>query len=90
MTARGDRLPLSLPPRGLNREESAAYVGVSPSSFDKLVAGNIMPRPKAVPGFARRIWDRIMLDQAFAALPEETVDGETETQPNEWDEVFHG
>ena len=32
-----DVLPLSLPPRGLSREQSAAYIGVSPSTFDKLV-----------------------------------------------------
>lgn len=63
-------LPPMLAPRGLNREAAAAYVGVSPTKFDDLVADRRMPRPKRVDG--RRLWDRIMLDAAFDALPEES------------------
>ncbi len=64
-----DCLPQSLPPRGLSRVIAAAYIGVSPSKFDEMVADKRMPRPKPIDG--RRVWDRILLDEAFAALPEE-------------------
>jgi predicted DNA-binding transcriptional regulator AlpA len=51
------RDPLPLPQaRGLNREQSAAYVGVSPSKFDELVKDHFMPPPVAIG--ARRLWDR--------------------------------
>jgi hypothetical protein len=59
-------LPPKLPPRGLGREDSAAYVGVSPRKFDALVADGRMPQPIHVDG--RRIWDRRMLDESFDAL----------------------
>lgn len=68
MPDRRNVLPISLPPRGLSREEAAAYVGVSPSKFDQLVADKRMPLPKAVDG--RRVWDRHQLDSAFSALPD--------------------
>lgn len=64
-------LPLSLPPRGLSRDESAAYVGIGVTKFDQLVADGRMPRPKMIDG--RRVWDRLRLDSCFAALPD--VDG---------------
>jgi len=68
MSHRGDMLPSSLPPRGLSRVESAAYVGVSPSHFDVMVKDRRMPAPKKVN--SRSIWDRIKLDRAFEALPD--------------------
>jgi len=61
-----DVLPLSLPPRGLSREQSAAYIGVSPSTFDKLVSENLMPGPKRLRN--RTVWDRKRLDECFEAL----------------------
>jgi predicted DNA-binding transcriptional regulator AlpA len=36
-------LPPSLPPRGLSRVYAAAYIGVSPSKFDEMVADKRMP-----------------------------------------------
>lgn len=66
---KGDILPRSLAPRGLSRAEAAAYVGVSPSMFDIMVADGRMPAPKRVN--ARTIWDLRMLDHAFDALPDE-------------------
>jgi predicted DNA-binding transcriptional regulator AlpA len=57
----------SLAPRGLSREQAAAYIGVSPSLFDTLVKDGRMPPPKRIN--ARTIWDRIQIDAAFAALP---------------------
>ena len=60
---------LGYPPRGLNREEAARYVGVGATKFDEMVADGRMPRPKRVDG--RVIWDRLKLDAAFTDLPEE-------------------
>ncbi|WP_316190546.1 hypothetical protein [Bradyrhizobium sp. SZCCHNS2096] len=64
--ARADVLPISLPPRGLSREQAAAYIGVSPSTFDKLVTEGAMPSPKRLRG--RLVWDRKRLDACFDAL----------------------
>ena len=74
-------LPPSLPPRGLRREEGAANIGVSPSKFDEMVADGRMPRPKRIDG--RRVWDRLKLDEAFAALDEEGAF----VRRSVWDEV---
>jgi excisionase family DNA binding protein len=66
-------------PRGLSRVEAARYIGVSPSTFDKLVEDGTMPKPKHIR--ARRVWDRVGLDLAFTNL-----DGGSEDESNEWDE----
>jgi predicted DNA-binding transcriptional regulator AlpA len=66
-------LPLSLPPRGLSREEAAAYIGVSPSLFDILVKDGRMPGPKHIN--SRVVWDRLKLDVAFEALDDTDADG---------------
>ena len=64
-----DVLPASLPPRGLNRGEAAAYVGVSPTLFDEMVGDGRMPKPKRIN--SRTVWDRHQLDKAFEALPDD-------------------
>jgi excisionase family DNA binding protein len=53
--------------RGLDENEAAVYVGVSPSYFRKLVADGIMPLPRLVG--SRHIWDIDELDLAFRELP---------------------
>jgi predicted DNA-binding transcriptional regulator AlpA len=58
---------LSLEPRGLSRAQAAAYVGISPSLFDQMVADGRMPSPKTIN--TRKIWDRRELDTSFDALP---------------------
>jgi predicted DNA-binding transcriptional regulator AlpA len=63
-----DILPASLPPRGLSREQAAAYVGISPTTFDAMVTDGRMPKPKRIN--ARVVWDRHQLDLAFSALPD--------------------
>jgi predicted DNA-binding transcriptional regulator AlpA len=73
-------LPLSLPPRGLSREQAAAYVGVSPSFFDTLVKDGRMPGPKRIN--SRAVWDRMELDAAFVALPSSDT-----AMMNPWDET---
>ncbi|OSI33026.1 hypothetical protein BST65_03385 [Bradyrhizobium canariense] len=72
---RGSTLPPSLPPRGLSRVQAAEWAGVSPSTFDKMVADGQMPRPKRIRG--RVIWDLKQLDCAFTALDD--------SEENEWD-----
>jgi hypothetical protein len=69
---RPDVLPRSLPPRGLCREEAARYIGLSPTSFDKLVAEKLMPAPKKL--LSRSIWDRRELDLAFDAVQSKPVE----------------
>lgn len=56
-------------PRGLNREDAARYVGVSPRKFDEMVGDHRMPKPRRVDG--RVIWDRVALDLYFDSLPTE-------------------
>ena len=53
----------------MNREEAARYIGVGTTKFDELVAAEQMPKPKQIGG--RVVWDRIQLDMAFTALPEQ-------------------
>lgn len=56
-----------LEPRGLSREQAAAYLGIGPTLFDDMVADGRMPLPKEIG--ARRVWDRRALDEAFDQLP---------------------
>ncbi len=70
-------LPKSLPPRGLNRPVSAAYIGVGTSLFDEMVDDGRMPKPKTIN--TRQIWDRLELDLSFDALPHKD-------EANPWDE----
>lgn len=73
--------PCPLPEvRGLNRAQAAAYIGVSPSLFDKLVGDGRMPQPKRMN--SRTVWDRVALDNAFDRLP----GGSNESDDNgEWE-----
>lgn len=79
MKAGHDILPRSLPPRGLNRLQAAAYVGVSPSLFDKMVDDGRMPMPKRIN--ARTVWDVRRLDLAFEAIEGD----DTTVEINPWD-----
>lgn len=72
-------LAIGLPPRGLRREEAAAYIGVSASHFDELRRRGMMPSPKPLLG--RKVWDRAQLDRAFAALPNEASAAGEEADP---------
>ena len=60
--------------RGLDENEAAVYLSLSPSFFRKLVQEKRMPRPRLADG--RRIWDVDELDLAFKALPREGGEGE--------------
>ena len=54
-------------PRGLNIRQAAAYWGVSPNTFKKLVRLGLAPAPLKLPGLDRNVFDRIELDRAMDA-----------------------
>lgn len=64
------------PRRGLSKKEAAAYVGVSPTTFDTMVKSKSMPNPVSIG--ARKVWDVRALDAAFDALA-------TPDESNPWD-----
>jgi predicted DNA-binding transcriptional regulator AlpA len=64
---------------GLNREEASDYIGVGHTLFDEMVADGRMPKPKIIN--TRRVWSRLSLEKAFALLPTEGQDEETESNP---------
>ena len=76
MTRPADILPVSCPPRGLSRVQSAAFICVGTTKFDEMVADGRMPKPKRVDD--RNIWDRLALEEAFVALP-------SDEDANPWD-----
>ena len=78
MTRPVDILPLSCPPRGLSRGQSAVYVGVKPTLFDEMVSDGRMPAPKRIN--SKTVLDRQALDEAFAGLP-------SDEDANPWEEV---
>ena len=53
-------------PRGLSRVQAAAYIGVSPTTFDRMIRDRLMPKPVRI--YGRTVWDIRKLDAAFAAL----------------------
>jgi hypothetical protein len=59
-------LPDNLPPRGLSRVQAAAYVGVSPTLFDRGVKEGKLPRPFRF--YGRTLWDLRKLDAAIDSL----------------------
>lgn len=72
------RMAPFLAARGLNRVEAARYIGVSPTTFDKLVDAGQMPKPKQIG--ARRVYDRHQLDWSFDLL-----DGGDVSEANDFD-----
>ena len=54
---------LSYPPRGMRADRAAAYLGMSTSSFNRLVDDELLPSGKTIGGMV--IWDRLELDAAF-------------------------
>jgi predicted DNA-binding transcriptional regulator AlpA len=57
---------LSYPPRGMRANRAAAYLGMSTSSFNRLVDDKLMPSGKPIGGMV--IWDRLELETAFENL----------------------
>lgn len=75
-------LPSNLPPRLISRAAAAEYYGVSPNTFDTMVADGRAPRPKVIG--RRRLWDVRELDEAISAL---AYDGGDDDR-NAWDDVL--
>lgn len=82
MTQREKALP---PPfrRMLSRAEAAAYSGLSPSTFDRMITDRLMPGPKRI--YGRVLWDVRALDAAIDAIPGGELN---DCNVNEWDEVL--
>src|SRR5262249_35766475 len=59
-------LPPFCMPRGLSRVQAAAYVGISPTLFDRAVHQGKMPKPFGL--YGRVLWDIRKLDAAITAL----------------------
>ena len=73
-------MTLPFPPYGMGRETAAAYVDLSPATFDKLVKEGKMPAPVRVG--VRKIWLRDELEAALKGLRLSADDS-----GNPWDEA---
>jgi predicted DNA-binding transcriptional regulator AlpA len=79
MTGRALSEMRPVPRRGLSRDESAMYIGISVGKFDELVADGRMPGPVKID--SRKVWDVRALDLAFDVLVNESYPA------NSWDDV---
>ena len=57
---------LSYPPRGMNADHAAAYVGLGRTKFLEMVKAGHMPKPLDLDGSTR--WDRVDLDHKMDDL----------------------
>lgn len=69
MTAARKSIEATYAPEGLSRTEAARYVGVSATTFDKLVENNEMPPARRFKHAERLVWLRRELDRALDDLP---------------------
>ena len=76
-------LPPMLAPRLISREAAAAYVCVSPKTFDQMVKDGRMPRPRVL-GRNRHAWDVRDLDAAVDLLP---VRGDDTGSDETWGDI---
>lgn len=53
------RVLIEMQPRGLDRKQASAYVNLSTTKFDQLVAEGRLPPPKLID--SRKVWDRLAL-----------------------------
>ena len=60
-------LPDQETPRLMGRRRAAAYVGLSPNSFDAEVSNGTFPAPVSL-SCRRRLWDRVALDRRLDQL----------------------
>ena len=74
-----------LQPRGLRRAAAAAYLGISPSHFDKERAKGAIPAPRSLFGVA--IYDRHELDVVFDG---KSMTAANDNEPNPWDVACSG
>ena len=70
-TAERNILPAGVMPRVLSRVQAAAYLGVSPTLFDRAVKDGKMPKPFRL--YGRVLWDARKIDAAISALDTEDI-----------------
>ena len=75
-------LPPTLAPRLIGRAAAAAYINVSPTTFDEMVKDGRMPRPKRLGG-RRKAWDVRTLDAAVDRLSDADNDNDNDI----WDDL---
>ncbi|WP_394891119.1 helix-turn-helix transcriptional regulator [Mesorhizobium sp. AaZ16] len=68
-------------PRGLRRTAAAAYIGISPSLFDRARAAGVIPAPRQMFGVA--LWDRHDLNSLFDGKPAMKADNDNSS--DYWD-----
>jgi hypothetical protein len=68
-------------PRGLRRAAAAAYIGISPSHFDKERAAGTIPAAKQMFGVV--LWDRHDLDSCFDGKP--VMNADNDNSSDYWD-----
>jgi predicted DNA-binding transcriptional regulator AlpA len=56
---------------GLSRVQSAEDVGVSPTTFDRMIKDRLLPQPVRI--YGRTVWDVRKLDAAFAELDKDPI-----------------
>ena len=84
---RANVLPQMLAPIGINREQAAAFVGISPTLYDKAVEAGTMPGPRVIGG--RQVYDVQEVIEAFRRLPHKHGEAapldESSGAANPWD-----
>ena len=68
------RLPVLF---GLNRVEAAAAIGVSATTFDRMIDAGQMPKARLIG--TRKLWDVDELRAAFKSLPRDGEPGGSDT-----------
>jgi hypothetical protein len=81
--ARQLALPPNLAPRLISRDAAAAYVSVSPNTFDAMVRDGRMPQPRILSA-GRKAWDVRLLDQHVDELP--LAGGDAGNSNDGWDD----
>jgi hypothetical protein len=79
MTNDKPSIVINMNPRGLKRKVAAAYMGVSPTTFDEMRKDGTVAPPRKYRG--NKIFDVRDLDDAYENLP-------TDEKPNSWDELL--
>lgn len=77
-----EHAPFRVGQQGMRRNAAAAYLGISPGHFDKLVDEGLMPAPRDCSGV--KLWVRDELDEALFSLPTYGTEGGASS----CDEVF--
>jgi hypothetical protein len=75
-------------PRGLRRAAAAAYLGISPSHFDKCRVSGAIPAPRTM--FGIELYDRHDLDLLFDGKPVPLASNDNTPEANAWEEHWQG